>query len=392
MKKSTQLLFVLLLSLGGLHAQSSGQIYFHIQAVPPSLWDGDAPEFSFYVPAHLDSIKGVYYYIDGVWGSSLGIASDSVYQDLADKHHFIIMGCKMHPRMSREAHIWSAKASIDALDSLASLLARPAIGALPFFLEGYSLGGQFAWHFTRKYPLRVIAYVTMKGGVHRTDPTYTPVRNVPSLWFKGEIDANFRKDNMDFIFRQERQDNDSRMALLNHVGMGHERIMDTALIFQFFRSCARLRLNPQSSILNTIPSADGYVMHNDLFTIAGARCASFTAKDHSWFPDSLVALEAQRFASQGSTTQHERCGSGLSSLDLKPKSIAIYPNPAQNQLHISAESHFEYQLLSTNGQIILSGFSESALQSIDISALNRGLYLLILRTEQQRVEQRILIN
>lgn len=390
MKNITKFYGLLLLLIGSLSSFASGTIYFHTQFVPTNLWDGDQPEFSFYVPSDVNAIKGVYYYLEGAWGSSISVASDSVYQNLADKHNFIIMGCKMHPRMSREAHIWSAQASVDALDSLATLVGRPAIGALPFFLEGYSLGGQFAWHFTRIFPQRVIAYVTMKGGFHRTDPTNTLVRQVPSLWFKGEIDANYRKDNMDFIFRQERKDNDALMALLSHRGMGHERVLDTALIFQFFRSCTALRLQPQTSILSTLSSSSGYLMHQSNFAITGVPCTPFSAADHSWFPDSLVALEAQRFASQGTASLHTRCASGIGLNEINNELIiSLYPNPVKDNLNLELSEASRLKIANLNGQVLKDIPLSAGSARLDLSELQSGTYLVIVQNETDQKVYRI---
>lgn len=391
MKSLKTLLSLILLMLSLVQVKAGDTIYYHSIVVDSVYNPGFNPEFSFYLPQDVDSIRGVYYYIDGVWGSSVPMAEDSAYQALANKHHFIIMGCKMHPRMALEAHIWSGPASVAALDSLSILVNKPFIGDLPFFLEGYSLGGQFAWHFARTYPQRTIAYITMKGGRHRTDPTNSAIRSIPSLWFKGEFDANYRKDNMDFIFRQERENGSARMALLEHQGMAHDPVLDTALINQFFRSCIRLRLSPNSNVLQPLDLKDGFVMHNNLLSIASDTCAPFASDKHSWFPDSLVALEAQRFASLGYTTVHHRCTNTIGfETEHKSPEFSFFPNPFKDQLQLSFNGSFVYEIRDLQGKLKRKGVCETGDITLNLQSLSSGTYLLIARSEQVHVQESLL--
>lgn len=67
-------------------------------------------------------------------------------------------------------------------------------------------------------------------------------------------------------------------------------------------------------------------------------------------------------------------GLGIGSVHLP--SIAIYPNPANNQLWFEAKQIGNYTLLDMMGRVQLSGMATIGQNAIDISALPNGIYLL----------------
>ena len=74
-----------------------------------------------------------------------------------------------------------------------------ATSFLPFFINGYSWGGQFGYHFTKWLPERVVGFITQKGGYHDTTNAGDAIE-VPGLMLIGENDLPYRIENLTEIF------------------------------------------------------------------------------------------------------------------------------------------------------------------------------------------------
>lgn len=62
--------------------------------------------------------------------------------------------------------------------------------------------------------------------------------------------------------------------------------------------------------------------------------------------------------------------------DIITANIKIYPNPANSYLKIESDNYDNfYQIYSMDGRLVLAGKSSNG-ESIDISALKKGLYLI----------------
>ena len=55
--------------------------------------------------------------------------------------------------------------------------------------------------------------------------------------------------------------------------------------------------------------------------------------------------------------------------------MAVYPNPAQDQMTISLEGLRRYEIVDMNGQTVMQGTANEKYHTIDVSALAAGLYL-----------------
>ncbi len=66
----------------------------------------------------------------------------------------------------------------------------------------------------------------------------------------------------------------------------------------------------------------------------------------------------------------------LGTNDIMKDPVKIYPNPAQSSLSVDIQSISSYQILSVSGQILDQGFLTAKNNSIDISILSEGYYLL----------------
>ena len=97
-------------------------------------------DFRMWVNDSTDTLQGIYWFMHGNNGDSRNIVSDSAYQALVDSQNFALMGAHIF-NMHMETGIGDAV--IAAMDSFAVLAQHDEISFIPFFINGYSWGGQF---------------------------------------------------------------------------------------------------------------------------------------------------------------------------------------------------------------------------------------------------------
>ena len=78
----------------------------------------------------------------------------------------------------------------------------------------------------------------------------------------------------------------------------------------------------------------------------------------------------------------------LHSLSLRylQSEISIYPNPAQNVIKVSgimAQTHFS--LVNLNGEIIIEGEFMEGINSVDVSFVSDGLYVLFVENKGYKI-------
>ena len=56
-------------------------------------------------------------------------------------------------------------------------------------------------------------------------------------------------------------------------------------------------------------------------------------------------------------------------------SFGIYPNPAESELNINSNAAFEYQMINSVGQVVMSGVANGNVK-LNVSELNNGVYFL----------------
>lgn len=67
--------------------------------------------------------------------------------------------------------------------------------------------------------------------------------------------------------------------------------------------------------------------------------------------------------------------------------VNVYPNPVTSSLNIeySNSTDLKYSIISVDGRIVLNGNTKSGNNTLNLSALNQGLYLLILKNSNNIV-------
>lgn len=78
-------------------------------------------------------------------------------------------------------------------------------------------------------------------------------------------------------------------------------------------------------------------------------------------------------------------------IDLK-EVVKIYPNPAQKQINISSLQNSTVNIYSLAGQLVLSSTSANPSQSIDISNLSKGFYIIRVETPAGKIVDKLIIE
>lgn len=82
------------------------------------------------------------------------------------------------------------------------------------------------------------------------------------------------------------------------------------------------------------------------------------------------------FSFQVSTIQKMLFSAPANLSEIETANFKIYPNPANNFIKISSNrSENDYQILSMDGRLVMTGSCRNE-ESINISALSKGLYLI----------------
>jgi hypothetical protein len=68
--------------------------------------------------------------------------------------------------------------------------------------------------------------------------------------------------------------------------------------------------------------------------------------------------------------------------------ITIYPNPATNVIHISGDMVLEVKMYNNIGQLILNQYNTN---TINVSELQNGFYILSVETTTKQITQKKLI-
>ena len=127
---------------------------------------------------------------------------------------------------------------------------------------------------------------------------------------------------------------------------------------------------PQEEFTVNIESSDGE-LNIGSFKLAQGNSRNWIGKmDEIYLLDTALAeSDIQKFI-----------GFELGNENLLQKDIIVYPNPAQQYLHIDGISgKYQVSIYSLKGQIVYSVFVEAGKISVSISKLPKGMYLLKLR-------------
>jgi hypothetical protein len=89
---------------------------------------------------------------------------------------------------------------------------------------------------------------------------------------------------------------------------------------------------------------------------------------------------------------------GLNSISNSRIEMAIYPNPATENVSVLYDANSEaseVNVYNLNGQLVLQSnqaASNTILHSINVSGLNQGIYVVEVKTANSRATQKLVIN
>ncbi len=140
-------------------------------------WDWDAGEirevklktvkFRVYLSPETKFVRGVIVLIPGTHGDGRGMSALPEWRELADKHHFAVMGCQFSEGdmvLYQDDKNFSTCRSIEAAaKKLAELSRHPEMANAPLAFWGHSAGSNLSARFCRFNPRRVIAFASSKG-------------------------------------------------------------------------------------------------------------------------------------------------------------------------------------------------------------------------------------
>lgn len=264
--------------------------------------------FRIYWPDELPHVRAVYFYLNPLDSDSRFIVDDPGFRALCDAAGVAVMGAQLDNLFMPSG---SGNAVLRALADFADQSGHPEVAVAPLFLDGWSWGGQFGYHFTKWRPDRVLGFVTIKGGVHDTSPAGAAIE-VPGYLFIGEFDLPYRLENLTTIFEFHRPLG-AKWILALEQGAGHGRVTDRSLLDPFFLDLLQLRLpdplpDPGEPVeLLTLTESTGWLGDRQTFTIAQHGCFAFDPDLACWLPTADAAIRWQDFVSAGAGGEIGAC-------------------------------------------------------------------------------------
>ena len=252
-------------------------------------------DFRIWVNDSTDTLRGIYWFMHPNNGDSRDIVTDSAYQSLVDNQGFALLGAHIF-NMHMSTGIGDAV--LAAMDSFAVQTGHDEISFIPFFINGYSWGGQFGYHFTKWIPERVLGFITQKGGYHDTTDAGEAIE-VPGLMVIAENDAQYRIDNLTGIFYDHRLQG-AKWILAMEPDVAHTLVVDYPFLDSFFNTVTDLRLPStlnvfEPVVLNIIPDSIGWFGNQNTYTIGSWNCYNDDIDSSSWFPSRGVGELWQNF-------------------------------------------------------------------------------------------------
>ena len=363
-------------------------------------------DFRMWVNDSTDTLRGIYWLMHPNNGDSRNIVTDSAYQALANGQDFALMGAHI---FNMHMNTGIGDAVIAAMDSFAVLFRHDELEFIPFFVNGYSWGGQFGYHFTKWIPERVVGFITQKGGYHDTTAAGDAIE-VPGLMFVGENDLPYRIENLTGIFLEHRPLG-AKWILAMEQGAGHTQVTDHSFLNSFFNTITDIRLPDSMDVfqpiqLNTLPDTLGWFGDQNSWIIGSFDCYDGLVDSSSWFPSKDVGEEWQYFVSEGGVTDTSECD-GFIGIDIRmpvPADFILY-HPYPNPFNPTTTLRFDIPSNTTKPVLInIYDITGSVVETVinekiepghheiqwNVTASSSGVYFVELRIGEKRLVQKLL--
>lgn len=284
----------------------------------------DEVDFALYLKPETQTFRGVLFLVAGssnqsldfvygedLWATNLSfVDTREEFLDLADRYSLAVMGADTHDNTSLNAR----RDVFLALEAFADGTGHAELAEAPILLDGYSLGGCFAYDITSDTPERIVGFITQKGGCH-AELDRGPAKFVPGYLFIGENDLASRFDNITAAFEVNRLGG-ALWSVAEQPAVGHDFVELTGsgrnLTTRWMEAVLDLRLPPlpppgDPVVLNLIDEASGWLGNRETFEIAAYECYTEDKLQASWLPTMATAQQWQAFVSGGSVTTIVAC-------------------------------------------------------------------------------------
>lgn len=137
---------------------------------------------------------------------------------------------------------------------------------------------------------------------------------------------------------------------------------------------------------------DGYNIYRDGEKLNSIMILETTYTDSPGYGDFSYQVNAvYYFGESGHSETSTVHISGIEENTLKY--ISLYPNPAKEKINITSDIElYNLYIFNSEGRQIMNQNYVTENYSIDVSALNSGLYLLILNTEKGKLKSRFIVK
>jgi len=213
-------------------------------------------EFRFWKPNSNNDYKGVLVIVPGFNYDGRKAVLDSVWQNFATKHNFLIAACHFKDYKDsigkppyREASKGSGEALLTAIKSYSKTISKNYINDLPLLFFGFSAGGQYNYEFACWKPEKVLSFVVNKGGYYQTGIAPIETHKVPAIFFIGEDDKYYRNDMIQGVYSVNRNFG-ANWTLIIEKNTKHSRKNSKNLSISFFESIISQRLSKTNSLLD----------------------------------------------------------------------------------------------------------------------------------------------
>jgi len=251
-------------------------------------------------------VRGVLVLIPGTHGDGRGLSALPEWRELADKHHFALLGCQFSDgdyAMYQDDKNFSVCRSIeDALKKIATLSKHPEMAGAPLAFWGTSAGSNLSARYCRFNPRRVIAFASSKG-------TRGPTRDrrgteeIPMLFCVGA------KDNPVWVKNSLRniQSGISKGApwtLAFHPGEGHELGGSLKLCRIYLDAVIEKQLGPAKTgpskfRMNRLRNDEGWLGDPETLDISKYREFKGNRKHAVYLPDETSARAWKEYLGGG---------------------------------------------------------------------------------------------
>ncbi len=276
---------------------SNAQIY-ELSIDPNDTSTYEHADFKIWIDESIDTLAGVYWFIHGFNLDSREIVNDLNFQFITSNKKFALMGVHLS-NMNMNSGIGDAVLSF--MDSISVLSNRPELSNIPFFINGYSWGGQFGYHFARWIPEKILGLISQKGGYHDTVFSHSALE-IPMLLIVGENDLQYRIENLSSIFYNHRQYG-AKWAFLVEKNASHAQVSDDHFLNSYFNEVINMRLNDntdyyQPILLNNLIDSTSWLGNNKLLNIDSWGCYLYNQDSSSWLISRKIANHWKKFNSQ----------------------------------------------------------------------------------------------